>query len=362
MHTYSVTNNQQLTPTTLLVTLKNTEPSRPFDFQPGQYAAISFFRRRRPTAARCFSIVSSPTNPDILQFSMRTKGRFTRALAGAQPGDVVKVRGPFGGFVFDPASEPEVVLLAGGIGITPFMSMIRYAAATRLANRVTLLFSCASQDDVPFGDELRELERQNSNFRAVFVISQEPVDKLAGERVASGRINADIIAKASAGLVRRPTYFICGPQPFMRAMNKLLHAQGVDGHRVMTEAFSQGPNHQTGKIRSWPFNIYFLGAASLAIGSFVVMVADLLKTLPATSASATNNVTASSLTNSRQADLDSLVNSLPETANTAPSSAAAVATASQPTTTTVSTSTAPKPTPVAAPRCTTTASGVTTCN
>jgi len=148
----------------------------------------------------------------------------------------------------------------------------------------------------------------------------------------------------------------------MRAMNKLLHAQGVDGHRVMTEAFSQGPNHQTGKIRSWPFNIYFLGAASLAIGSFVVMVADLLKTLPATSASATNNVTASSLTNSRQADLDSLVNSLPETANTAPSSAAAVATASQPTTTTVSTSTAPKPTPVAAPRCTTTASGVTTCN
>ena len=373
MQKYSVISSQSLTPTTLLLTLKKTDFNRPFSFQPGQYAAISFYRKHRPTAARCFSIVSSPTDQEILQFSMRTKGRFTGALKDLKQGDTVKVRGPFGGFVIESAHEPNVVLLAGGIGITPFMSMIRYATATQSASQIILVFSCAAQDDVPFLDELQALERQNRNFKVFFVIGNGPIDRLEGTKTISGRITPDIIRQVTGDSLTKQTYFICGPNPFMKAVTKSLQAQGVPQGQLLTEAFSQGPNRQTGKMRSWPLNIYFLGAMGMALGSFIVMVSDLLKTLPPSSIISTlKNNTAINLSNSRQKDLDSLVNNLPDLTSSAPVSPGAqtadagLASTSQtststPATTPTPTRTVPTPTPVAAPKCTTTASGVTTC-
>ena len=371
MQKYSVTSSQSLTPTTLLLTLKKTNFDRPFSYQPGQYAAISFYRKHRPTAARCFSIVSSPTDQGILQFSMRTKGRFTRALKDLKQGDIVTVRGPFGGFVFESDLEPNVVLLAGGIGITPFMSMMSYATATLSASRITLVFSCATQDDIPFVDELLALEHQNPNLNVFFTVGNGPIDRLDKAKTFSGRITPDIIKQVTGDSLTNPTYFICGPNPFMKAMTKSLASQGVPQGQLLTEAFSQGPNRQTGKISSWPLNIYFLGGVGMVLGSFIVMMSDLFKTLPPSSIiNASKNVTASNATNSRQKDLDTLVNNLPDVTSAAPASPgaqAAATTTTTPTPTSGQTTTptpvrsVPTPTPVATPKCTTTASGVTTC-
>ncbi|MEI7683275.1 MAG: FAD-dependent oxidoreductase [Candidatus Saccharibacteria bacterium] len=115
MHKYFVTQNKHITPTTLLLSLKKRSNTKPFLFQPGQYAAISFKHHHRPTTTRCFSIVSSPTEMDILQFSARSNGRFTKALNDLTVGDEVTVRGSFGAFVFDPARDKDAVLIAGGI-------------------------------------------------------------------------------------------------------------------------------------------------------------------------------------------------------------------------------------------------------
>ncbi len=353
--------------------------------QPGQYAAFSFSRKYRPTPARCFSIVSSPTEQGVLQFSMRVRGHFTRAVDGLQKGDIVKVRGPFGGFVLDASRDRDVVLLAGGIGITPFMSMVRYAASIHSTSKIALVYSCASQEDVPFGGELVNLQKQNPNFRVIFVISDGPTNKLTGQLVAKGRISPEVIEAASGNTHEGKTYFICGPPPFMKGMIQTLRGKGVGFDQIRTEAFGQGSNRQTGKIRSWPYNIYALSAVGVTLGSFTVMVSDLLKVLPpSTIANQSNSVTTKVLTNKRQQDLSKLVNALPDLNSGAPVSdavtqaeaAVAAATAannaatSNPTTkTTTPTTTTPKtttptvttPAPAPTPKCTTSASGVTTC-
>jgi len=383
MHTYFVSANEQITPSTLLLTLKKKPSLQPFLFQPGQYAAISFKRYGRPTAARCFSIVSSPTDQDVLQFSMRTKGRYTKALTTLHEGDKVKIRGAFGGFVFDADRDTDTVLFAGGIGITPFMSMIRYAAEIHLTSPIVLVFSCQNQDDVPFADELKILEARNPHFQTVFVIGQGPTDKFTGYNIKTGRITPELIDYVSAGSYKSKSFFICGPPPFMNAINKALKDKKTPAGNIMTEAFSQGPNRQTGKIRSWPFNMYALGAVGVVLGSFVVMVSDLLDILPPFSQLGSSSaIDLSNLTNTRQNDLDKLVNALPVLSTSAPvtdavTQAARQSSSSAQTPTSTNTNTATKtstPTPVVTtpapvatpapayvPKCTTTQSGVTTC-
>jgi len=260
-----VVSNEALTPSTSLLTLRLGDDERPFAFVPGQYAAINFYQGARPSAARCFSIVSSPTEAGLLQFSIRNGGHYTGALSRIMPGDDVAVRGPFGGFVFDQARDSEAVFLAGGIGITPFISMIRYLTKIEASNTVTLVYSCRNQDDIPFVDELKRLSSVNPNFRVVFVIGQGATDRLQGQLVTTGFISPELIDRVVRGMLVVKAFYICGPPPFMKGMAGNLHRQGVPESHVLTEAFGQGANRQTGKIQSWPFNVYVLGAVSLAL-------------------------------------------------------------------------------------------------
>lgn len=376
MHTYRVSKNEHLTASTLLLTLTRTEDgSTPFSFQPGQYAAISFKRQKRPTAARCFSIVSSPTDQSTLQFSMRTAGRYTKALSTLRHGDEVMVRGPFGGFVLDANRDKDTIMLAGGIGITPFISMVRYATVTGLTNNLTLIFSCRNQEDVPFAEELKSLEQRNSHLKVIYVIGEGPTDKFIGQKVVKGRITPEIIDTVSSGDYGNKSFFICGPPPFMKGMSNVLQGKGVSSNRIMTEAFGQGSHRQTGKIRSWPFNIYILSAVSVGLVSFVVMIGDLIKTLPSSPLLGSSSTTPlTSPVNTRQTDLDSLVRALPDLADSSSATQAATkalqqtsnTSKSQPQTTTPAptpkpTPTTPAPAPKPTPKCTTTQSGVTTC-
>ncbi len=386
MHKYTVVSNEDLTPTTTILTLQKDRMDRPFSFEPGQYAAISFYNHSRPTAARCFSIVSSPTEPGILQFSMRTGGKFTKAISRVAPGQTIDVRGPFGGFVFDWVNDKNAVFLAGGIGITPFMSMLRFATKVESLNKISLIYSCRSQDDIPFFDELKQIERANPNVTIFYVIANGNTDKLAGLHGSTGFVTPEAIDAITNRAYDNTSFYICGPPPFMNGMLKNLQSKNVSESRIITEAFGQGSHKQTGKIRSWPFNIYMLGAVGMAMGSFLVMLLDLLKTIPPASIiEATQPIQVASPANARQADLDKLVNGLASAKSPGTPSDAVIAaqkaaipiatvaattqsqstsstssgSASTPKTTTVTA--APTPTPVRTPVCTTSPSGVKTC-
>lgn len=318
MFRYKVQDNQPLTSTTQLLTLKHSGQGRQLSFQPGQYVAVSFYRRGRPTPVRCFSMVNSPLEQGIIQLCPRVKGRFTSTIRKLQAGDEAVVRGPFGGFVLDSDIHSQVVLIAGGIGIAPFMSMIRYAAQLKTATKMTLIYSCQTQDDVPFVDELGELEGNHPNLNVTLVITSGSTNRFHNRRVATGRISKELLDKQSGDRFRK-TFFICGPPAFMAAVGGMLSQMNIPPERVLTEAFSQGPIRQTGKLRSWPSNVYVLASLGVVSGSFIVMTTDLMHNLPQLKKTKTTSpIVSHALTNSRQKEVDDAVNDLPPTIKATP--------------------------------------------
>ncbi len=374
MHKYYVGAVDQLTPSTIRLRLKLKPGSKPIkQFEPGQYAAINFKRRMRPSVARCFSIVTSPHDPTQLQFSMRARGKFTTALSHLEEGDEVDVRGPYGGFVFDPDRHSDSIFIAGGIGITPFMSMMAYATETQSPRHLQLLYGVQTQDDVPFLEELKDFTNRNPNLRVTLAVDRGETNKLAPLGVEMGRISPELIRRTLENGGK--TVFICGPPPFMNGMVKTLMSYGVPKDRIITEAFNQGSHRQTGKVVSWPQNMYVLGALGVGMGSLAVMVSDILNNLPSNLADEDAATEALHAGNTRQQEIDTLVNSLTLADNRpdSPKLATALKEAKDASTTTTATvqpttvttpnptATQPTPAPVLQPKCTTTQSGVTTC-
>lgn len=392
---------EKITPSILKLSLKRNEGEPIFSYEPGQYATISFKRGKRPSVERCFSISSSPTNQETVEFGIRVGGRFTSALEKLKEGDTVTVRGPFGGFVFDAPNQHNVVFCAGGIGIAPFISMIRYAAALNLKNNITLLYSARNQDEIAYYDEINDITVNNKNIRVFFVVGDGAVTKIhLAHRIYKGYITSDILAEASNNDFGDTTFFLCGPPPFMSSLVSTLKKSGVPHENILTEAFSQGK--QKGKGRGWPFNIYVIGALGTFVSSLLVMSSDMLKTIPSTVLPSTLENDNTVGANSRQKDIDSLINKLeikmgslgasPSVKSAEEEVAAAQAiidsqkssntgtsdktntnnsSSSKPSTPATTPAPAPTPTPTPAPTptptppkqtCTTNASGVTVCN
>ncbi len=311
MLTYLVEESKKITPSTLLLTLRRDEGERPLSFQPGQYSAINFEHQGKKSPTRCFSIVSGPTDQDILQFSMRVRGRFTTAVSKLEKDDLVNVTGPFGGFVFDLPKDKNAVFMAGGIGITPFMSMMRHLDKLNADNQVTLLYSCANQEDIPFKEELLEINKNHPNLHTIFVIGDGPADKIPENNVATGRLSDELLDKVTKNDYTEKKFFVCGPPGFMAAMAATVMKKGVNKERILTEAFTQSSPKQTSILRSWPANVYAMGAIGVILGSFVIMESDLLKALPPITNTAPTKNSPFLVTNARQKQLDQLVNAIP---------------------------------------------------
>ncbi|MDO8265967.1 MAG: FAD-dependent oxidoreductase [Candidatus Saccharibacteria bacterium] len=381
-----------LTPSIIGLVLERDPDQQMYSFQPGQYATISFMSKGRHTAERCFSISSSPTDQDTLEFGIRVGGKFTQALQKIKPGDPVSIRGPFGGFIFDAHTQENVVFCAGGIGITPFISMFRYASAIGLKNNITLLYSVRNQDEIAYYDEINQISKEHPNIRVFFVVGEGPIDKIhLQHEIYQGRISPEMLAKACRENYNQTSFFLCGPPPFMGAVVGMLEKSGVDHEHIITEAFNQGK--QKGKGRGWPFNVYTIGAVSMVASTVLVMVMDMLKTIPSTVLPENLSSKETLPVATRQKEIDALINKLESNLATtgsspavisaeqevldaqaiiaaqqtntkvtytqAPSTATPSATPSTPTTSTPVATPVPKPAP--AKTCTTSASGVKTC-
>jgi ferredoxin-NADP reductase len=273
-YSYTITDIQALAGSVTLYTLRATSPDHTFSFEPGQYAAISFVHGKRPTAARCFSIVSPPTEQPTVQLAIKTRGRFTSSVAHhAAIGDKVMVRGAFGEFVYKPDRDRASVMLAGGIGIAPFMSMVSHAATQQLTNELVLFYSCHTQDDVAFVPQLTQLAAINPHFRVIFVISEGPTDKLTGQYVVEGKVDAEMVGRVIQDAFPLYSFFVCGPTSYMQSLQAGLVHKGARPEFVFSEAFTQSQTaHKHGL--SWPQRVYALSAVSLLLAPPVVFARD----------------------------------------------------------------------------------------
>ena len=308
---YTVVDTQPVSPTVMVYTMRSTNILRPLIYVPGQYATLRFSQHGRPTPARCFSIMSSPTEPDLLQFGMRVHGDYTTTAARTlRPGSKVHISGPYGHFTFNPRRDRVSVMLAGGIGVAPFMSMIRYATKMQLPNDILLVYSSRDQNDIPFMDELLYAQSVNPHFRVVFALSGGSTTRLEGLPFIYGPITPQAIYGMLGGAMMTPTYFVCGPAGFMDAMVRGLRDYHVPEQRIFTEAFNTR-GQRAGAFVGWPSHVYALTALGVAFGTGSTLMGDILtpaKQVATKKAGATNtNGTGSS---TRQNDVDGTITDL----------------------------------------------------
>jgi len=194
------------------------------NFKPGQFVMLEIpgFPQRR-----AFSICSAPG--EQIEVAAKVAGVFTQKLSALKAGEELLVAGPFGNFAYDPSRE--AVFLAGGVGITPFRSMLRYAASSNRAKKITLLYSSKSAADIAFRKELEAL-RSQSDRKIVFTLTREAPEGWQGE---IGRIDADMLKRYDGG--ENAVYYICGSPIFVSAMENLLAELKVPKERIRTERF-----------------------------------------------------------------------------------------------------------------------------
>lgn len=212
-----------------------------FAFRPGQYAMISYKNSLGKTEDKhAFSFASSPTQNNYLRFGIRLQGAFTRGLLQLKEGDEIIVAGPYGKFIYDENKYANLVLIAGGIGVTPFVSALNYATDLNLNNKLSLIYSTRTIKGATFYEELKDLEKKNPNISTLYSFTDE-AGLISEKNVISKRIDADII-KNFIGNTFGKTFFICGPTPFMNAMITNLLSLGVERNQIELEEFSMIPD------------------------------------------------------------------------------------------------------------------------
>ncbi len=198
-----------------------------FTFKAGQFVEVTLIDPPETDAegnGRAFSIASAP-HEDILLVATRMRDTaFKRVLAAMKLGATVRVEGPFGDLVLHNNSARTAVLLAGGIGITPFRSIVLRAAREKLPHRVFLFYSNRRPEDAPFLEELRDTEAQNPNYTFVGTIT-EPEKSRHPWRGETGFINADMLSRYSKDVVS-PVYYIAGPPAMVSGLRAMLNIRG----------------------------------------------------------------------------------------------------------------------------------------
>jgi ferredoxin-NADP reductase len=185
-------------------------------------------------AQRSYSIASAP-EAGVLELTVERidDGEVSPYLAGElRPGDVFEVRGPIGGhFTWSTDEGGPLLLVAGGAGLVPLMSMLRHRAARRAAVHVHVLISARSAADLLYANELAALEPRDG-LRIAYTYTREAPPGWTGW---SRRIDAAMIADVTPDTAGRA--YVCGPTPFVEHANDLLVAAGHDPREIRSERF-----------------------------------------------------------------------------------------------------------------------------
>jgi len=219
------------------VKLRPPRGKRIFDYVPGQFHFVTFFRGRGlPKEEHHWTIASSPAQREFLSSTIKELGDFTATIGETRAGDKAAVHGPFGRFsyLFHP-EEKDLVFIAGGIGITPIMAMLRHMRDTGSAKRVTLLYGNPDRSSIVFHDELGEIERGGHPALKVVHVLESPGEEWTGE---SGYIDSEKIVKYCGRDLSGKAFYIVGPPVLIEKTVGGLRALGVPDARIRLEIFS----------------------------------------------------------------------------------------------------------------------------
>ena len=197
-----------------------------FNFLAGQYIRINvpkLLYSDQKGVSRVFSIVSSPNDKNKISIAFRDSGSgFKRTLMELPPGSLIDIEGPFGYFTLPKNPSQSIIFIAGGIGITPCLSMIRFASEQKLAHQITLLYVNKNAKGVAYLDELMAITKQNPRFLL---------------KNKFGRINTDFIRQAVKNF-NEPIWYIVGLPAMVADTRNLLSRLEVNDARIYFEDFT----------------------------------------------------------------------------------------------------------------------------
>lgn len=186
---------------------------------------------------RVFTVSSSPTDDKFITITTRIiQSTFKLRLANLKPGESVQFMGPWDDLNFDPSDTRAHVFIAGGIGVTPFHSIVNYCLDKKINTPMTLFVSWKNQDEMIFDDFFRKAEEKLENFSYVPTLTEDKsfdADIWNGER---GRINGIMIKKYVLN-IKEGKYFFAGPPAMVKALKQTITSLGVSKENLLFEEF-----------------------------------------------------------------------------------------------------------------------------
>lgn len=206
-----------------------------FNFIPGQYAGFTLINPKETDTGgitRRFSLSSTPDD-DHIAITLRIQpSAYKRMLNEMRIGDEIKFAGPTGNFTLHEDTNIPAVFIAGGIGITPFYSMIKHASRQKSPQKMLLFYGNQTENDAAYLEAIELLQNMNSNFRFIPAMAN-PDQAWRGE---TGFITDNLIKKYVSDL-NAPIYYICGSPAMVTALQETLAEMGVDENRIRVEDF-----------------------------------------------------------------------------------------------------------------------------
>jgi ferredoxin-NADP reductase len=209
-----------------------------FEFEAGQ-----FFNFTLPSPGdtdlesntRTFSIASAPCERNVMVAMRLRTTAFKRTLNSLPPGSELLLQGPFGWMTLPRNSTRPAVLLAGGIGITPFRSLVWSEAESLSARRILLFYSVRVPEEAAYLEELQEMEQHNRRYKLICTVTQPEQSKMPW-RGETGRISARLLSKWIPDL-SVPIYYIAGPPGMVTGVHRMLIGAGVAEDDIRAEEF-----------------------------------------------------------------------------------------------------------------------------
>jgi ferredoxin-NADP reductase len=210
-----------------------------FEFRAGQYVNLTLLNSVATDlegSTRSLSLSSAPHEKDLMVAMRNRDTGFKRALHSLPIGSTVLLQGPFGHFTLHRDTGRTAVFLAGGIGITPFLSILKQATSMQSHHRIFLFYANRRPDEAAFLEELRHCEQINPHFKLITTITQ-PLDRRSKADHETGHFTAKMLKKWLPDL-RIPIFYLAGPTGGVTSMRLALNAAGVSDDENRTEEFA----------------------------------------------------------------------------------------------------------------------------
>ena len=207
-------------------------------FKAGQYLDMTLLDPSETDSEgnmRSFSIASAPHEETLMVATRMRDTAFKRVLRTMPLGTTVKIEGPSGDLILQNDVTREAVFLAGGIGITPFRSIVHWAAKEKLPNRIVLFYSNRRPEDAPFIAELQTLESDNPKYKLIASMTEMEKSHRPwnGE---TGVINQEMLGRHLKGATS-PIYYIAGSPAMVKGLHEMLSKTGRNDDDIRAEEF-----------------------------------------------------------------------------------------------------------------------------